>query len=209
MTANLRTQMLRLWQQDQPDIGPLFAVAYELADRMASRFFPDWDLPGPLLSFAVEEGKAGYYLARDGIGHENVINLNPYVLKNGVEMAETLAHEMMHLWLNHVGQPTIDNFHDAKFHSLMMNVFGIHTTSKHGRHTGYVDDTWAEWLAENDDLCLASILLPGMNALPEKKPRRMLRHYCPDCGASFHSRSVRFVACTVCANRPDFLVEDA
>lgn len=174
-------------------LGPLYSTLYELEGRLHFEFF--YDAPGiPAPVIMLEElpnRKRGcFWPKHDGTGLRNVIVLNPHAHANCLELAQTLAHEMVHMWEQHTGQPCTNNVHTDTFHERMWSIFGIRTTGADGRHTN-VDDRWSIWLTEQD-LALETWILPGAD---RKAPRRMWKHTCPNCGASFHARTEMDVAC--------------
>lgn len=188
---------LRAHQETDPTLGRLFAALHTFADRTIEEFFPDTpDLPHPVVCMEKDRiNRAGYYTSKDGYTLIHRINLNPFVLRDGLEAAETLAHELIHLWQMHVGRPTKRNYHTAEFHEMMFNLYGIKTSGKAGKHSGH-DERWDEWLEQNADLELDKFILPGADA---KKPRQMIKHQCPDCQASFRCRKELNVLCLDCS----------
>lgn len=176
---------LRCQQEADPLLGGLFTALHQCADRIAAHFYRDYDLPYPVISMDRDRRtRMGHYQQRDGLTLVHRINLNPFALNNGVEAAETLAHEMVHLWQAHVGRPCERNYHSQEFHERML-CYGIKTAGKKGNHVGYEGSTWSDWIAEQGDLNLERYLLPGMDQPP---PRQMLKWQCSACGFSFRSR---------------------
>lgn len=197
MSAELE---LRYRQVQDETYGPLFDALYAFADRTLTRFFDDVpDIPAVVLTMERDRyGRAGFFTPMNGALLRNVINLNPFGLRDGKEAAETIAHELVHHWQTYVGASTD---HDEEFHQTMMTLYGISTHGSEGRHGGH-DERWDEWMEENADLGLERFLLPGMNA---RAPRRMKKHVCPECLASFHSRTEMYVLCGKCRKR--FVIE--
>jgi SprT-like family len=191
------TMRLREHQEMDNVLGPLFSALHTFADRTIDEFYSDTpDLPHPVVCMEKDRiNRAGYYTTKDGYTLVHRINLNPFVLRTGVEAAETLAHEIVHLWQAHVGRPTKRNYHAIEFHEMMFNLYGIKTSGKAGKHYGH-DERWDEWMERNSDLELEEFILPGTDA---KKPRAMIKHQCPDCGASFRCRRVLSVLCLDCS----------
>lgn len=186
-------QHLRQHQEQDESLGAFFKALHTFADRTRMRFFQDTpDLPYPVVALEPDrKDRKGYYTLKDGYTLIHRINLNPVVLRNGAEAAETLAHEMVHMWQAHVGRPMERNYHGAEFHARM-RVFGIETKGKRGDHLGYFDETWENWLDANADLSLEKFLLPGTGAEPK---RRLLKHMCPVCGNNFRNRNELSVLC--------------
>lgn len=186
--VNLQTNtVLRLHQEGDPDLGQFFQALHAFADRTTERYFDDApDLPHPVIGFEkVRSTCKGIYRIKDGLTLVHSITIDPYKVTNGAEAAEVLAHEMVHMWLAHVGRATERNYHSAEFHNRM-GLYGILTDGKRGHHVGYTEgDQWQDWLDENSDLRLVDYLLPGVDETPG---RQMVKWQCPTCGFSFHSR---------------------
>ena len=188
-------ERLRELQASDPVLGPFFQTLNAFAERTIDQFYYDSpDMEVPILSLDKDlRSRRACLILKDGSMLENRINLNPFVLKTGVEAAEYLAHEIVHVWQVHVGRPCVRNFHGKEFHRRMRR-YGIMTTGKGGRHTGYIDDTWEQWMMENSDLDFGAVL-PGA----DKKPlRQLVKHECPSCQATFRSRKELAATCTDC-----------
>lgn len=186
---------LRELQGSDPVLGPFFRTLNTFAMRTIEEFYYDSpDMEVPILSLDKDlRSRRACLILKDGSMLTNRINLNPFVLKTGVEAAEYLAHEIVHVWQVHVGRPCVRNFHGKEFHQRMRR-YGIMTTGKGGRHTGYIDDTWEQWMMENSDLDFGAVL-PGA----DKKPlRQLIKHECPGCGATFRSRRALSAICGNC-----------
>lgn len=192
------TMRLRQHQEQDPILGALFAALHTFADRTIERFYEDTpDLPYPVVAMEKDRRtRLGYYTQRDGYTLVHRINLNPYALRTGEEAAETLAHEIVHLWQEHIGKPCQRNYHGAEFHRRMAT-YGIETKGKKGAHVGYVegDPTWPNWMVENEDLQLDKFVLPGADAKPTRK---LLKLQCPDCGMSVRNRQPVRLMCLEC-----------
>ena len=199
-------ELLRKHQEADPMLGQFFAALHTFADRLYEHFYSEYpDLPRPVVALEKDRSnRRGYYTEKDGYTFVHRINLNPFTLRNGVEAAETLAHEIVHLWQAHVGRPCVRNYHGAEFHAQMA-LYGIETHGRLGYHRGYIDSTWADFMATCDDLDLASYVLPGMDA---KAPRKMLKLQCPECGNSVRNRREISILCGDCLV-PFELVQDA
>lgn len=188
---------LRQHQEAAEGIGLFYGRLYKLAERIIEEFYTDVPgMPTPLISLDTDGGRRrGYYVPVDGSQLLNRISLNLDVLRDGAEAAETLAHEMVHLFENHIGQPCENEYHGEAFHARM-SVYGIQTIGSRGRHVGYVDDRWQRFMETNADLELEKFILPGADRTP---PRRQLKHECPGCGSSFRSRREDpFTSCLDC-----------
>jgi len=187
--------MLRTHQEAHPTLGPLFKTLHAFADRTLEEFFWDTpDIPHPVIATEKDRGtRLGYYTSMDGYTLIHRVNLNVHALRNGAEAAETLAHELVHLWQDHVGRPCKRNYHAAEFHARMAE-YGIETKGRRGEHHGYTTGRWQAWMEENSDLNLEQFILPGADAT---KPRKMLKQACP-CGYSFRTRVPRACICLEC-----------
>lgn len=188
---------LRAHQEEDPILGGLFCALHTFVDRTIDEFYSDTpELPYPVVALEADRrSRRGYYTERDGYALIHRINLNPFCLSNGAEAAETLAHELVHLWQAHIGEPMVRNYHGARFHQRMAE-YGLETTGKLGQIVGYTDATWPNWMTTNEDLHLESYILPGKT----ERPKRILfKHVCPDCGASFRNRNELAVLCLTCS----------
>lgn len=187
---------LRQHQEHDEVLGPLFSALHTFADRTIEEFYYDTpELPHPVVSMQPDRrDRNGYYTRLDGYGLVHRININPLCHRNGEEAAETLAHELVHLWQEYVGRPIQRNYHTPEFHARMA-LYGIVTEGKQGKHLRH-EGRWPVWLEENADLDLASFALPGATQRPR---RNLLKHLCP-CGKTFRSRTPLAVTCDECGN---------
>lgn len=190
------TAKLRKHQESDERMGLFFKALHAFADRTIAEFFHDTPgIPHPVVALEPDrKNRRGFYTPMDGYALVHRINLNPMALRNGEEAAETLAHEIVHLWQYHIGRPIKKDFHTKDFHDRML-LYGIETTGKHGTHARYTDGTWQAWMEQNKDLELDKFTLPG----PKPKGRQLIKHQCPDCGASFQCRRVLNVLCLECS----------
>lgn len=186
---------LRAHQEQDETFGALFKALHTFIDRTINEFFSDTpEMPHPVLSFEEDRlTRKGHYRPKDGHALVHTININPLAHRNGEEAAETIGHELVHLWQDTIGRPMKRNFHNAEFHDRM-GLYGITTEGKAGKHVEYKDITWPNWLVENEDLRLAEFLLPG----PPEDKRSLIKHTCPDCGATFRSRRIINAMCLDC-----------
>lgn len=188
-------ELLRAQQELDLELGPFFTALHTFADRTIEEFFYDTpELRHPVI--CVEKDRAsrlGYYTVRDGYTFVDRINLNVHALRTGADAAETLAHEIVHMWQAFVGKPCKRNYHGKEFHDRMA-MYGIKTEGKLGKHTGYTSGQWQAWMEENADLELDKFILPGTERQPTRK---MLKQQCP-CGYSFRTRVFRDASCNEC-----------
>lgn len=193
---------IRERQVEHEKFGELFRRMYVLIERTTEEYFYDVEMPMVVLSFERDRmDKLGWYMPEDGMGIEHRMNLNVYALRDGTHAAEVIAHEMLHVWEYAVGRH-VGGDHSDEFNERMFSLFGIRTEGPTGKHMAH-DERWDEWLAQNSDLGLEKILLPGHNRKPG---RQMLRHHCPTCDVSFHARRRMNVICGDC--RAKFLVDE-
>lgn len=171
-------------QIEHANLGTLFEAMYTLCDRIIGTFFEDAEVLMPIITLDRDGSVAGKFSENTTLGLGPTINLNPWGNKNAIEMAETLAHECLHLWEHTVGLLNNNNRHDERFHQMMMGLFGIRTTGTSGRHGGH-DERWDEFLHLQEDLHLDWFQFPGPRA-----PRKQFKHECPGCGSSFWNRTV-------------------
>lgn len=195
---------LRAHQEADETFGAFFHALHTFADRTIKQFFDDSpDMPYPTISLEEDRlSRKGHYRPKDGSALTDNININPLAHTNGEEAAETLAHELVHLWQNHVGRPMKRNFHNAEFHQRM-SLYDIETSGKAGYH-GALGNGWHVWLAENEDLRLREFLLPG----PPENKRQLIKHTCPDCEANFRARLALNVLCLNCHVPFDISTDD-
>lgn len=189
-------RVLREAQERDPVLGPLFQALHTFADRLREEFFSDEPkMPHPVIAMEKDRGKRlGYYTERDGYLLLHRINLNPYALRTGSDAAETLAHEMVHLWQWVIGRPCKNNYHGREFHEKMAEM-GIISTGRNGYHADF-EERWLTWMTvDNHDLGLPHFILPGMDAEPTRKMKKL---QCPECGNSFRNRRVINVLCMDC-----------
>lgn len=161
---------IRDHQEADPQLGPLYVALYAFAHRTSEHFF---GAPlRPLLSFEdLRRNRRGRYMRVDSYGFAHAITLNPFALKTGEDAAETLAHELVHMWLEVRDGTVFDGAvtivtHGPAFHEHM-HAMGLMTEGPHGecKSHGMVDGepVWANWLVENEDLGLGRFILGGTN----------------------------------------------
>lgn len=203
---------LRAHQEAHPVIGTLYRSLHTFADRLLERFFSEDDMPQVVISVEKDRrNRLGHYRPYDGYTLCHSINLNIAALKDGLEAASTLAHEIVHVWQVVDGHPCQKNYHGQDFHSKMAEL-GIETAGPHGVHERNTAD-WLNWIEENSDLNLEKFVLPGADQKPRRqlnlfrcaceggnpvRSRKWLTLQCLDCGEiyryvppSARSRSVR------------------
>lgn len=180
------------------ELNAIYIPLYDLAEELSRRVFydADWTMP-PLITLEEERGKRGSYRPLTTWGEEHVININPWMHANGYEAAQTLCHEMLHMWQQLVGRPCNDNMHTDEFHERMWTLFGIRTDGKDGDTTNVDMERFCDMMLEMgvNPADLSLVILPGSKV---KKARRMYRHTCPKCEASFHARTEMNVLCGKC-----------
>lgn len=161
------TRALRLHQCNADLTPELFTALHTFTIRTADEFFIGFDLPYPCLSLAKGEGNydRGFYVRTDGYGLPWRINLNPWAHKTGADLAETLVHELTHLWQDYVNLPVS---HGSQFRTQMRNM-GL-TCDELGIHV-HMHGEWVAWLEENKDLALGNFLLPGSAKRPSDEVR--------------------------------------
>lgn len=174
-------------QENDPEFGAFFKAMHTFTERTIEKFFADTpDLPRPILKFEpVRATCRGKYEPKDGLTLHDSITIDPFKCATGVDVAEVLAHELVHEWQHHVGRLPERNFHNSEFHARL-GLMGLKSTGKTGRHIGFIDDgeLWQRWVyVENKDLQLKEFLLPK-----DEERRQLLKYQCPACGFSFRSR---------------------
>jgi hypothetical protein len=187
---------VREQQENDPGLGAFFKAMHTFADRTMETFFQDApNMPSPVISLERDRpNRLGYYRPKDGTLLYDRININPRACRDGKVAAETLAHELVHLWECHTGVMTKGNNHKNCFHEKMLQ-YGIQTKGRLGHHIGYSGTIWPDWMEENKDLELEKFVL---NNGPEAR-RRMHKFQCPGCGVSVRNRNVNlFLMCGMC-----------
>jgi predicted SprT family Zn-dependent metalloprotease len=190
---------LREHQEAHPQVGGLYRALHTFADRLIEHHFSHLDMPQLALSIEKDRrNKLGHYRPFDGYMMVHTINLNISTMKDGEEAAETLAHEIVHLWQVVDGHPCKKNHHGEDFHAMMAQI-GIETRGPLGHHVSRTA-TWLNWMEENADLNLAAFTLPGVNQRARRqlnlfrcqceggnpvRSRKMLDIYCHDCGCDY------------------------
>lgn len=143
--------------------GFLWQTFYTVVDRLLEEFWSEWaTIPYPILSMDFDrEEMLGWFEPYDCIGLPCRLNINPQKLKNGLEAAEVIAHELLHVWEWYLAEMgTENNVHTEFFKDQMWEIYGINVEIPSGRHFGN-DGRWDEWLSRNTDLHLDKILFPG------------------------------------------------
>lgn len=187
--------LLRQHQESHPTLGELFKALHTFADRTGKRYFDDVEMPQFVISLDKDRrNKLGHYRHYDGYYQPHAINLNVHALKNGSEAAETLAHEMVHLWQVVDGHPCVKNYHGPDFHERARSM-GLMTVGSKGMHAG-TSAEWLNWLEENGDLELAKYILPGVDA--KAKRQLNLFHCACEGGNPIRSRKWLDVSCNDC-----------
>lgn len=158
MQHNLISRAIRTHQRNLPETGTWWSAIHEFLARTLDEYWYS-AIPYPILSMASIEGLSCYDPV-DGIGLQHRITFNPFRMTNGVQAAELLAHELMHLHEDMSGIPTVFNVHGQRFHDDMFSVYGIATAGENGHHQGN-DGRWEEWLENNLDLNLARFRFAG------------------------------------------------
>lgn len=178
-------------QEEDAEFGAFFEALHKFADRTIDRFFADTpDIPHPVI--ALEKVRAscrGVYHPKDGLMLAHRITIDPFQCKTGLDVAEVLAHELVHLWQDHVKKLPERNYHNSEFHARL-GLLGIISEGKRGKHRGYYEGedgslvgVWHHWLQENADLHLDQFVLPGADGT-----RQLHKFQCPLCGFSFRTR---------------------
>jgi predicted SprT family Zn-dependent metalloprotease len=98
-----------------------YRILDEAYDFLNNTFFHG-QLPSCMITLQRKANSAGYYSPerfehRKKIKHTDEIALNPaqYHNKSDLEIISTLAHEMVHLWQNHFGNPGRRCYHNKEW----------------------------------------------------------------------------------------------
>lgn len=157
--TNLIAKAIRTHQIHLPEVGHWWRAIHQFTERTLDEFWHS-HMPYPILSMDGSIEGLSCYDSQDTIGLRYRISLNPLRIRDGVQAAELLAHEMVHMHEDVTGVPTIFNVHTDTFHDLMFTVYGIATHGENGMHTG-CGGKWEDWLEENLDLELARFKFGG------------------------------------------------
>ena len=149
---NLIAKAIRTHQIHLPETGHWWRSIHKFMERTIDEFWYS-QFPYPILSMEETDGLS-HYDPMDGIGLRFRINLNPFKLSDGLQAAEVLAHELVHLHEDLSGVPTLHNQHTSFFHEEMFIRYGIATKGESGEHVGH-SGKWEDWLEENMELELA------------------------------------------------------
>ena len=151
-------QRIRLHQEMDPVVGPLFSALHTWAFRVRSYGFAAYSVPHPIIGLHTnDQSFRGEFYPMDELFLPNRINLNIPVMRTGVDAVETLTHELVHLFQHSLGKP-LD--HDD-FFRVWMQRLGIETKPS-GFHFGYTDDgMWNTLLKASSDLQLDQFQLPA------------------------------------------------
>jgi len=197
---------IRNQQLSDPLLGDVYEALYEAENRLRDGFYEvdAIDMPFPIIRFgALPRNRLAEYIMFDGI-FWTVITIDPAKHRTAAGAVEYLAHEMTHMWMDWLGYPMANNYHDKTFHETMAS-YGISTSGRFGDHRGYIGDVWENWLKNNDDLKLDQFLLSDE---PQLK-RRLNKWACPVCGFSFQSRRTDvIVRCQHCLEDDELLGKD-
>jgi len=190
--------LLRQHQEDHPEVGSFFKAIHMFIDRTVVEFFGKdvGSMPFPVVSFEPIPGeRRGEYRPADGYFLPHKITVDPFKMDTGLDAAEILAHELVHLWMQWLGYPMVDNVHTDAFHEKMAD-YGIMSKGDTGDHVGLIGEVWVDWLEHNEDLQLASY---AMGDVPNPNPMHVYR--CPRCHLSVltHSKSAKMT----CENTDD------
>ena len=151
---------LRQHQEGDAELGHFFAALHKFIDRTKPKFF-DGKLPPLAMRLEKIRGnRVGEYTPSDGYRLPHSVTVDPTKVDDGEEAAEVLAHEMAHAFEDVLGilTPNSHKRHSNEFLDAMAEM-GIDTVPGTGRHIGYTDRTWVDWLKENADLNLDKAML--------------------------------------------------
>lgn len=110
----------------------LYNAISEAYKYFNQEFFSN-QLPEVVLTLQKRSNYYGYfcfkgYFSRDGKRMADEIALNPNTFQEleDIEILAVLAHEMVHCWQLHFGNPSRRNYHNKEF-AMKMNQIGLHS----------------------------------------------------------------------------------
>lgn len=159
MHHNLIARAIRTHQRQLEHTGQWWITLHEFTERTLDEFWFS-STPYPIMAMSPLDGGLSCYDPMDGLGLQHRITFDPFKVSDGIQVAELLAHELMHLHEDTTGVPTVFNVHGEKFHQAMFERYGIATAGENGHHQGN-DGRWDEWLEANLDLQLARFRFGG------------------------------------------------
>lgn len=176
-----------------PEFGSVYECLYRLSRRIKSDFYnlqDRVDMPKAILRFGQLAGaRKAEYCSHDTT-FRCVITIDPTKFLTLSGVAEYLAHEICHMWMDWLGyKPEENGGHGEPFADAMAN-YGIKVEGGHGDHVGYIGELWPAWLAKvNEELRLSSFLLSS-------EPKTRYLYKCPVCGRTVeHGRSDLVLTC--------------
>jgi len=173
------------------------------------------ELPNCLLNFSRKNKKsAGHFSpdrwqGKDASTHE--ININPLHLANDsdIEVAQTLVHEMCHLWQQEFGKPSRANYHNKEWANKMQEV-GLMPSSTGragGKTTG---QSMSDYPIENGvfekvfNEMPKHLLFPFKSAEKQKKKKpaaakkNKIKYTCQECSTNVWGKEELKILCMNC-----------
>jgi predicted SprT family Zn-dependent metalloprotease len=123
--------------------GVIYAELQLAYDAFNKGLFDD-QLPECLITLQREKKSYGYFSAdrfgsRDGRKtHEIALNPNYFAVVPLIEIMQTIAHEMSHVWQHHYGKPGRGRYHNSEWANKLESVglMPSHTGKPGGKRTG-------------------------------------------------------------------------
>ncbi len=161
-------------------------------------------LPACLITMQRHKGSLGYFCSKrfakmgeaEHITDEIALNPATFNTQTVQQILSTLAHEMVHLWQHHCGEPPRGGYHDREWANKMLEIGLIPTATGQigGKQTGQkmsdmiqengvFQKTCERFLAENPVILFHD--RAGSDTDKQKKKRASKTKYaCPDCGVN-------------------------
>jgi predicted SprT family Zn-dependent metalloprotease len=174
-------------------------------------------LPTPLITFQRRKRSYGYFASerftrRDGTSEtidEIALNPSKFIGADDREIAQTLLHEMVHLWQFHFGKPPRRNYHDREWADKMLAVGLVpsDTGKPGGRQVGqkmsdYVDEAGA-FAGQFRIMQIWGFRFSFQDRIAETDrpptPRKLkVKYTCPSCEANVWGKPDLHIGCLDC-----------
>jgi predicted SprT family Zn-dependent metalloprotease len=175
-------------------------------------------LPACLITVQRKQGSYGYFSGerfQNTVNHAEVtdeIALNPthFATRTPEEVLSTLAHEMVHLWQHHYGNPPRKSYHDKQW-AMKMREIGLiptNTGERGGKETGQqMNHLIAEVgnfkracqsLLASQPAILYSDRAPAEDPIRKKKLASKTKYTCPSCGLNAWAKPDAPLVCGEC-----------
>jgi predicted SprT family Zn-dependent metalloprotease len=215
MVPRVGQDRLALFENDRPTDQNYRAFS-TLYDRLNSHFFAD-QLPRCVITFQRKGATYGYFAAerfgttdRSDIQDEIALNPTHFETRGFAYVMSTLAHEMVHLWQHHFGDPGSRGYHNREW-SRKMHEIGLHpstTGEVGGKEVGQKCSHYIEphgpFQAFADQLIADGFKLPYVDIRHDPQRQAKLdsksKFTCPVCGDIYRAKKTAMPACARCGS---------